>query len=466
MPVRTIFFDEVDAFPADVDNEGSPIELALKRQSTFADRKTWAASTPTTKGASRIEDLYQSSNQCRYYVPCPHCDHSQVLVWSQLKWTDRDPETARYACLECGALIEERHKTQMLAAGEWIATRPDEERVAGFHLSSLYSPHGWVRWADLAREFLEANAAKKRGDISLLRVFVNTRLAETFEEGTTPVSELSSRAQDYALGACPPGVLAVTAGIDVQSDRIECYLWGFGRADQMWLVDFRTFYGSAGNARRLGRARRVSRYARGCRFRVRGAGIDSGHSTAMVYDFVSRRPACFALKGSSLPSQPILGRPSAAERSTIAKARTRLYPIGTDTAKTLIYGRLAVSAPGPGYVHIPKAIVDEVADFWEQMTAERLVTTYRGGTAVRKWSKRAGARNEALDCLVYALAAWYRVNGHRTTESGWKRMEDALTAKQTTTTPEATTAPPSVASRDPWLSAVRRKGGRNWTTNW
>lgn len=463
MPVRTIFFDEVDAFPADVDDEGSPIELALKRQSTFADRKTWAASTPTTKGGSRIESLYQSSSQCRYYVPCPHCGHQQVLVWSQLKWTDDDPETARYACIECGTLIEERFKTQMLAAGEWIAARPEETRVVGFHLSSLYSPHGWVRWADLAREFLEANEAKKRGDLSLLRVFINTRLAETFEEGAAPVGELSTRAQDYALGTLPPGVLAVTAGVDVQADRIECYVWGFGRADQMWLVDYRAFYGQPESRAVWDELSAFLATPVDGRLRLRGAGIDSGHHTAAVYAFVARQSHCFALKGSSLSSQPVLGCPSAVERSKVARADTRVYPIGTDTAKTLIYGRLSVTSPGPGFVHLPHAIIDEVPDFWTQMTAERQVTSYRGGTAVRKWVKNKGVRNEALDCLVYALAAWYRVNGQRTTEAGWKRLEAALEPKAAS---ETETPKEAVAARsgERWVS--RPRVGRGWVKSW
>lgn len=458
MPARTIFFDEVDAFPADVDDEGSPVELALKRQSTFSDRKTWAASTPTTKGTSRIEALFETSSQCRYYVPCPHCGHRQVLIWAQVRWTNHDPETARYACIECGTLIEERFKTQMLAEGEWVAARPEETRVVGFHLSSLYSPHGWVRWADLAREFIAANAAKKRGDLSMLRVFINTRLAETFEEGTTPVGDLAKRGEDYALGSLPEGVLAVTAGIDVQTDRIECYVWGFGRADQMWLVDFRTFHGKPESRAPWEELAAFLETPVDGTLRLRGAAIDSGHSTAMVYDFVSRRrTTCLAIKGSSLPSQPVLGRPSAVERSKVASVGTRVYPIGTDTAKTLLYGRLSVTAPGPGYVHIPRAIADEVPDFWDQMTAERQVTTYRGGTAVKKWVKHAGKRNEALDCMVYALAAWYRVNGHRMSAAAWARLE-AAHARKVAPPVTDTGTPPEVVAPVAAHQRVRRRG--------
>ncbi len=239
-----------------------------------------------------------------------------MLRWAQLQWTDDDPETARYACEACGALIEERFKAQMLAQGEWIAGRPAEERVQGFHLSSLYSPHGWVRWADLVREFLAANVAAKRGDVSLLRVFVNTRLAETFEEGTAPASELAAHALDYPLGTCPDGVLALTAGVDVQADRIEAYVWGFGRDDRMWLVDFRAFYGPPETRdpwTELGAFLDIPIDG----LRVLACGVDTGFSTAMAYTFAARRKHCFALKGSALASQPILGRPlrSSAPRS-------------------------------------------------------------------------------------------------------------------------------------------------------
>jgi phage terminase large subunit GpA-like protein len=461
MPARVIFCDELDAFPPDVDGEGAPLELALKRQSTFPNRKTWVASTPTTKGASRIEQLYESSNQYRFYVPCPHCDTPQALRWSQLKWDEGSPETARYACESCGTLIDERHKTAMLAAGEWRAEHPERgERIAGFYLNSLYSPLGWVSWADLAREFMAASHASKKGDVSLLRVFVNTRLAETFEEGTRPSSThaLAERADDYPLANPPAGVLILTAGADVQGDRIECYTWGWGRDDESWLVDYRSFFGSPSER---GVWSDLATYLRqpiaresGGELKIISAGIDTGgHHTQMAYSFCLQHRRWFALKGSSLTAQPVIGRPSAIE----GKAGVRVYPVGTDTAKGLLYGRLAVEKPGPGYVHVPEAILHEVPDFYEQLTAERLVTKYKAGHPVMRWAKQSGARNEAIDCLVYALAAFHGIGGHRIKPVAWAQAQAMQNKADPTTEPQPRTEEPVVRPpRQNWVTSFRR----------
>jgi phage terminase large subunit GpA-like protein len=436
MPARVVIADEVDAYPIDIDGEGAPLELALKRQSTFPNKKTWVASTPTVKDASRIEQLYDSSDRRRYFVPCPHCGEHQVLKWANLRWNEGDPESARYACEHCGSLIEERHKTALLAGGQWRAEHPERgDRVAGFQLNALYSPLGWISWADLVREFLAATAAVKRGDVSLLRVFINTRLAESFAEGASPTSTdaLAERAEEYPLGEVPAAVLCVTAGVDVQDDRIEAYAWGWGRNDESWLCDFRRFNGSPAEPTVW---QDLARYLEAelphplGKLRIAAAGIDSGHFTAEVYRFTFRQRNWFALKGSPLSSQPVIGRPSAVEKA--GHVGSRVYPVGTDTAKTLLYGRLAIAQAGPGFVHVSEAVLDDVPDFFEQLTCERRVQRFRNGRPIFRWIKPSGRRNEALDCAVYALAAFHGIGGHRFTEEGWGQLERQLAGREDT----------------------------------
>ena len=176
-PCRYIFCDEIDAFPSDVDGEGDPVNLAEKRATTFARRKILLTSTPTVKDFSRIEAEYERSDQRRFYVPCPCCSVMQWLKWPQLKWENNDPVTAAYECEVCHERFAEIHKPAMLRKGEWRATAPSNGKTAGFQLSGLYSPLGWLSWADMVDDFLRAKT-----DAPMLKSFVNTRLAETWEE--------------------------------------------------------------------------------------------------------------------------------------------------------------------------------------------------------------------------------------------------------------------------------------------
>ncbi len=155
MPVRYLFLDEVDAYPPSADDEGDPVTLAEARTRTFSwRRKVFLASTPTIKGLSRIEREYEASDRRRFFVPCPHCGHPQHLMFERLRWQKGQPETAAYVCEGCEQPIAEHHKTQMLAEGEWrpMAVSVDPLSI-GFHLSSLYSPVGWLSWERIAREW-------------------------------------------------------------------------------------------------------------------------------------------------------------------------------------------------------------------------------------------------------------------------------------------------------------------------
>jgi len=451
-PVRDLYLDEVDNFPHDVDGEGDPSKLAEARQTTFARRKRLRASTPTTKDFSRIEDAYQASDRCRYHVPCPHCGAFQPLEFGAdvehgLKW-DKDAAGApiaasvRYVCRENGCEIREHEKRGMLAAGVWIADNPGAQggKVRGFHLSGLYSPLGWLSWRTIAAEWHAAKVATARGDLSLLRVFVNTRLAETFEEqgDKANVHELRRRAGDQPLRQVIRGMCVRTISVDTQGDRLELYDWAWGRGMQSQLVERLVVYGdpSVPEGQNGSPWNAITEYRRTDILHVDGlpvpllaTAVDSGgHHTQAVYAYCRAHQAdnVLAIKGSSVSGKPVIGRPSMQDvnwRGQTIKKGVKLWPVGPDTAKAVIYARLRVTEPGPGFVNFSRHTPPEV---FEQITAERMVTRYVKGRPKLEWVKPNGKRNEALDCAVYALAAAHWVGLDRWKDGDWERREKAL----------------------------------------
>ena len=229
MPARYLFLDEVDGYPGDVEGEGDPILLAERRSATFQRRKILLVSTPKTKSLSRIQREYDASDQRRYFVPCPHCHEQQTLELENLRWPKRRPREAEYACAHCGSLIGERHKTWMLEHGEWRPSAEGAGRTAGFHLSSLYSPVGWFSWGDAAEMYEQA---QKTPD--LIKGFVNTVLGLPFEEEAEAPEwqRLYERRETYRIGVVPEGGLFLTAGVDVQKDRIEVEVVAWGRGKE------------------------------------------------------------------------------------------------------------------------------------------------------------------------------------------------------------------------------------------
>ncbi len=479
MPVRDLFLDEIDGYPLDVDGEGDPCQLAEARQTTFARRKRLKTSTPTTKDLSRVEAAYLASDRCRFEVPCPHCGEHQPLVWGAttehgVKW-DRDDEgrplleTVRYVCRANGCEIREHHKPGMLAGGRWVADNPGAQggKVRGFHLSSLYSPLGWLSWAEIVAEWHRAQVQARAGDVSLLRVFVNTRLAETFEEQGDRADQhaLRRRAADIPLGVVHWGLFVCTLGVDVQGDRLEAYLWAWGRGLERQLADRAVFHGDPALpesepgspwAALTAYRRAPVMHASGRAVPIVAAMIDTGgHHTHAVYVYVRehQHARVMGIKGSSQPGRAILGKPTDQDvswRGVKLKRGVKLWPIGTDTAKAEIYGRLRLEQPGPGFVHLSKHLPGEV---FEQLTSERLVTRYVKGHARMEWIKPPGKRNEALDCAVYALAAAHWAGLERLREGEWARLEAAVqpVAGQTVDLFEpAKPAPPAPATvQDP-----------------
>jgi len=442
MPIRYLFMDEIDAYPLDVDGEGDPIQLAEKRTTTFARRKVYMCSTPTVKDVSRIEREFNRSDQRRYYVPCPHCDHKQHLRWAQLKWSDDDPQTAAYACEDCGALIDERHKTDMLAAGEWRAMAPGDGRTVGFHINSLYSPLGWKAWSEIVAEFLQA-----KGDAALLKTFVNTVLGETWEEEYATklgADDLKNRVEFYTPGVVPARALVVTAAVDVQDNRLAVKLVGWGRDEEGWVIDHMEIYGDPAQQKVWQQLDEVLlkpvAHELADPVKIAATAIDSGgHFTSEVYAYCRDRKAhgVFAIKGQSQRGKPPIGKATKVDlnwRGRVIKSGAEVYPVGSDTIKSTLFARLKLNEPGPGYLHFHAELPE---DYFAQLTAEKQVTRYVKGFPVREWVKKSGARNEALDVMVYNYAAlnWLYTRYNRRT--CWDQWEKSLNITPKSEPPKA-----------------------------
>ena len=406
MPIRYVFLDEVDRFTGDVEGQGDPIGLAVRRTNTYGtSKKVLITSTPTIKGFSRIEKAFADSDQRHYWVPCPHCNEKQVLEWAQIRWPDGEPIKAFYVCVHCSAEIQEYHKTTMLQKGVWIASAPGIGKPAGFHLSGLYCPLGWQSWGEIAVEFLE-----KHEDPFRFKEWVNTVLAQTWEEKseTLDADGFLERRENFGSSILPDGVAVVTASVDVQDNRLEVEFVGWGQDEESWSLDYMVLYGDPSAPtvwseldvllqKSFSHSRDVPD------LRVRATAIDSGgHHTQRVYEFCKARQATRVWPIKGMAGQGRLIWPLRASRNN--KAKVPLFLIGVDSAKEAVYSRLRIKEPGPGYCHFPQ---DRDADYFRQLTAEKIRTKYIRGRQIREWYKRDGDRNEALDLRVYAMAALY-----------------------------------------------------------
>ncbi|MGL4410204.1 MAG: phage terminase large subunit family protein [Zoogloea sp.] len=431
MPIRYLFADEISNWPPDVDGEGDPLELAEARTTTFGrKRKIFKCSTPGMRGFCRIEAEYLKTDRRKYFVPCPHCGHYHVLEWCNFVIPKDSsgrylPAQAYMACPECGGVLEEHHKTDMLRKGEWRATNPEETDPTrrGYHLSTLYSPVGWKSWAKIARQWLESQGNPKK-----LKAFVNNVLAETWEENGERISEheIEKRAEDYGVSPLPPGVLVVTTGVDVQPDRVEVEVLGTGLGEETWSIDYRVIHGDPNGDliwQQLDMLL-LTEYPHPAGVNLRSARtfIDTaGANTKAVYQYVGPRAwmGVFGIKGQGGEGKPAVGTPTKSNLSKIP-----LVPIGSNTVKDIVYGRLRLQEPGPGYCHFPKRYA---TSFYKGLTAEEVRTKFTKGFPVREYHKKSeSARNEPLDCRCYATAAFLslQINLEQAYEMVWGAAEE------------------------------------------
>jgi len=415
--IGLLICDETDAYPNDVDGEGSPISLAMKRLTTFGERKKfYGLSTPLIKDNSYIEKNYLNSDQRKYFIPCPFCNHFQHLEFKNLKWEKEKYETVKYECQKCFKMIDERYKTVFLSVKSGAHWRPtNKTKIShtkrGYHLNSLYSPLGWMSWSDIVKEYEE----KALKDVNELRVFTNTILAETFaESGESPDWEiLYNRREDYGFNIVPNEVAFLTAGVDIQGNRIELEIVGWCKNMVTYSIDYRVIIGDTSGSEIWDALALVVtekwKRADGSTMPLKFMCVDSGYNQQMVYAFCNRF--------SSTQVVPIKGQD---KQNTIIKAPvsvsynyegkkigdTKLWNVGSSVLKGEIYGFLKQKIKDGivpyGYCHFPQ--YDET--HFKNLTAEELkYTVDKKGKSVQAWVLPSGKRNEQLDCRNYARAA-------------------------------------------------------------
>ena len=427
---RVVLFDEIDGYPASAGTEGDQIKLGIRRTEYYWNRKIVSGSTPTVKDFSRVERMFQQGDQRRYFVPCPDCGHMQYLKWPNIKWRDEDPSTASYACEGCGVWIPHTKKRWMVERGEWRPTAPGNGKHVSFHIWAAYSYSPNATWPNLVEEFLDAKA-----DAEQLKTFVNTVLGETWEDeyaskvGADALSERSS-AEEYQQGQVPSEALLLTIGCDVQDDRLSLSVWGWGREEEGWLIDRVKIYGDPSRKevwKQLDEIIQAPYEGDGERkLKPTVVAIDSGgHHTAEVYQYARERQGLgvIAIKGMAQKNKPPIGKASKvdlnAQGKTLKKG-AQVFPVGSDTVKSLLFGRLKHNDPGAGYLHFYPTAGN---DYFEELTAEKQIMRFRNGFPERVWVKKSSARNEALDELVYAYAALNRVYQIKDRRTLWDQLE-------------------------------------------
>lgn len=436
VPAKYLMLDEIDGYPDDVEGEGDPIKLVEKRTSTFARRKIFKISTPTIKGRSKIQREFNKSDQRYYHVPCPHCHKKQKLEFENLQYeTVPGTETdivnyAAFFCIHCGEEILEHHKTWMLNNGEWIKENPSSS-IAGFHLSELYSPLGWTSWKEICQEWVEA-----QGNFELLMAFHNTALGLPYEDmGDRPEHEqLYQRRESYNIGTVPKGVLFLTCAVDVQGDRLEAEVMGWGRYKERWPIEHKVIPGDVQDSETWDDLENYISstfpHVDGYEMAIKLVGIDSGYETSRVYSFCRKFSPrrVVPLKGDEKLTQVVGSSKSVDVKDSgkINRRGLRLWKVGTNLIKSEIYGDLKKREPEdhlesypPGFIHFPEYDME----YFLQLTAEeRKISKDKRGYTKIIWEKKR-ERNEILDLHVYNRALAAIIGIDRMNEAQYLKLE-------------------------------------------
>jgi phage terminase large subunit GpA-like protein len=485
--VASAKLDEIDGFDRQVEKSADPVTLARGRLEGAPYPKLIVGSTPRLKGLSHIEARAgEALVHMRFHVTCIHCGVEHPLTWGGrksafgLKWDNDDEATAHHVCPHCRARITQADYLKHWG-GAWVCgvtgARYDHELAtwtaadgrpmkAPRHVAcypwSAYSPQR--EWVDIVREFLAAEKKQAAGDTGPMQGFVNETLGETYADSAEQADQhaLMSRREAYPLGTVPVGGLVLVAGVDVQDNRFEVVVIAIGRGEETWVVDHKVFNANPADERDwavldayLGG--RFKQAWHGASMGIEAVAIDTGgHFTHQVYNFARLREhrRVFATKGSSIYGGPVKGivkRVDVNHRGQVIKQGVKLWPVGTDTAKDLLYGRLSVlprddGLPAPGCIHFSSELERE---FFEQLTAEGRVLQRTAVGEVFRWIKLR-ARNEALDCFVLCLFCIQVLDLHRYTDAMWQRLEGAVQPPRDLFTPtQPAPAPGSVEGAEP-----------------
>ncbi|SAI58954.1 Bacteriophage tail assembly protein [Bordetella ansorpii] len=454
--VDTAYLDEISAFDSDIDKEGDARSLAAKRVEGATFPKLVCGSTPKLRGFCQIDARHQAAKvRYAYHIPCPHCDDHHALTWGGkdqghgFKWAEGDPSSVRHLCPHCGVLITQAEYLAVAERGFWygddkstidhhgvfrneageIVDPPDH---ISFHVWTAYSPR--PAWSVLVAEFLAAFRKAQEGDDSALKAFWNTTLGETWEGEIerTEAQELQQRAEPFPLQVVPRGGLLLLAGADTQDNRVEVSVWAYGRGGELWTVDHKVLFGNPAQQElwdRVGAFLFETEYPHdaGPPMRIYATAIDSGgHHSHAVYEFARKHAGrrVFAVRGRPSGEKSIKDGATAVDidwNGKRVKKGVVLWHVGTNLAKDLLYGRMSVATPGPGYVHYSNQLSLE---WFQQFTGEaRAVRKTLTGNQTRWTAERK--RVETWDCATYMVWLEHHLELQRKSDAWW----DALEAK-------------------------------------
>jgi terminase, large subunit len=482
--------DEIDAFDRLVEKSINPVEGARGRLEGAPFPKLIVGSTPRIKGLSHIEDRAATADvDMRYRITCRHCGLEHPIIFGNkkiahgFKWDPGAPETVRHLCPHCHGSIRQAEYLQD-PAGTWVCDRTGirqgldkiwrDHEGAPIKAPRHVAKRPWAAlspqraWADIVREFIQATAAAKTGDRGHLMTFINETLGETWEEkgDSADGHSLERRAEPYRLRTVPMGGLVLVAGVDVQDNRWEIVVWAVGRGEEMWVVDYVVLPGNPADQREWDEKldpylQSTFTHASGISLRIEAAAIDTGgHFTHQAYQFcrLRERRRIFAIKGESQPGKPVAGKASPQDvnvRGQILKRGVKLWMVGTDTAKDLIYGRLLVEQPGAGYMHFSQ---DLGPDFYKGLTVEQRVRVRTATGEIYRWVNPFQRPNEPLDCTVYVIFCTHRLGLDKYTSAMWSRLEEAVQPRNADMFMGE--APPQASDAPAEVPAVRLPSGR------
>ena len=459
--VAVSILDEISKFDRSIEKAGPPRGLARGRLEGAPYPKLVCGSTPLLKGLCHIEDAAnEAEGFVRFHINCPHCGADHPLMWGGkdkrygFKWDRGHPQTVRHVCPHCHESITQADYLRggMPQQGEWVCERTGMRygtdrtwrdssgtpcrppRSLAVHVWTAYSPQR--AWSDIVEEFENGLKALEKGDAGPMQLFVNETLGETWELAGERTDEhvLQARAEPYKLQTVPVGCLVLTAGVDVQRNRWEITVWGWGRGLESWVIDVVVIEGNPAVDEEWAAVtaqlqRRYRQDWHGGSLGLSAISIDSSDQTQAVYNWVSRAqhvlPQLRAIKGDGNEAISILGPSSLQEvnwRGRKIARGIKLWRVGTDAAKDLLLGQLAIDQPGPGYVHFSDELFRE---FYEQLTAEQRVLAKLNGRDAYRWVKRR-PRNEQLDNRNYALHAVLGLGTDRWPQEKWAKLEAAI----------------------------------------
>jgi len=424
--VKYLIVDELTEFAGNLNTGDDPLMMLEDRTSAFpATYKRLYISSPGIKGICRTHELYEKSDQRKYFMPCPHCNEMIIFEWSGLHWTQGGHDV-RYVCPECACEIEEHYKTDMIKKGRWIATNPGPA-LRGYHINALYYQIGLgPRWATLVDMWLQAY-----NDPSRLKTFSNSRLAEAWEDPSMRAVKMNvtaERAESYRLRVAPVGVAVVTAGVDTQDNRLAVHITGWGKNMAAWTLDYVELMGDPADAAvwvaLTELLNKPIEHVNGHLLPIMATAIDAGgHRTEAVKDFVRRktirRP--MVIFGAVPNNAPVLSKPKAQDVNwggRIDKRGVYIQHVGTVAIKNVLFGRLATDGD--------KGQANRLVHFSEDLPHEYFtgITSETYDPRANRFIKKRGARNEPLDTWVYSYAAAHHqeLRLHRYSASAWDEL--------------------------------------------